>query len=256
VGAAVVPMNVLLKEREVGYHLVDSSAALLLAWHEFADAAHLGAEHAGAECVLVEPGDFETLLGRCDPVDDTVERAAADTAVILYTSGTTGTPKGAELTHQNLLRNVEVVIDLFGIDERAVMLGALPLFHSFGQTCALNATVAVGGVLTLLPRFEPGKALEIIERDRVTVFEGVPTMYAAMLNDRRATEGDVSALELCVSGGAATAAGNRDCHQTKIVFFCCSMLEQSPSMSSAGDQLVRLDLDRVVVARRAPSRPP
>ena len=203
VGAAVVPMNVLLKEREVGYYLGDSGAALLLAWHEFADAAHLGAEHAGAECVLVEPGDFETLLGRCDPVRDTVERAAADTAVILYTSGTTGTPKGAELTHENLLRNVEVVLGLFGIDERAVMLGALPLFHSFGQTCALNATIAVGGVLTLLPRFEPGKALEIIERDRVTVFEGVPTMYAAMLNDRRAAEADVSALELCVSGGAA-----------------------------------------------------
>jgi long-chain acyl-CoA synthetase len=77
------------------------------------------------------------------------------------------------------------------------------LFHSFGQTCALNATIAVGGVLTLLPRFEPSKALEIIERDRVTVFEGVPTMYAAMLNDRRAAAADMSALELCVSGGAA-----------------------------------------------------
>jgi long-chain acyl-CoA synthetase len=203
VGAAVVPMNVLLKEREVGYHLAHSGATLLLAWHEFADAAHLGAEHAGAECVLVEPGDFETLLRRCDPVDETVERAAADTAVILYTSGTTGTPKGAELTHENLLRNVEVVIDLLGIDARAVMLGALPLFHSFGQTCALNATIAAGGVLTLLPRFDAARALEIIERDRVTVFEGVPTMYAAMLNDPRAAEADVSALELCVSGGAA-----------------------------------------------------
>jgi long-chain acyl-CoA synthetase len=203
VGAAVVPMNVLLKEREVGYHLRDSGAALLLAWHEFADAAHLGAEHAGTECVLVEPGDFELLLGRCDPVRETVERAAADTAVILYTSGTTGTPKGAELTHENLLRNVEVVVGLFGIDERAVMLGALPLFHSFGQTCALNATIAVGGLLTLLPRFDAARALEIIERDRVTVFEGVPTMYAAMLNDPRAAEADMSALELCVSGGAA-----------------------------------------------------
>jgi long-chain acyl-CoA synthetase len=203
VGAAVVPMNVLLKEREVGYHLRDSGAALLLAWHEFADAAHLGAEHAGTECVLVEPGDFEMLLGRCDAVRDTVERGAADTAVILYTSGTTGTPKGAELTHENLLRNVEVVVGLFEIDERAVMLGALPLFHSFGQTCALNATIAVGGLLTLLPRFEPGKALEIIERDCVTVFEGVPTMYAALLNDRRAAETDVATLELCVSGGAA-----------------------------------------------------
>ncbi len=133
----------------------------------------------------------------------TVERAAADTAVILYTSGTTGTPKGAELTHENLLRNVEVVTGLFALDDRAVMLGALPLFHSFGQTCALNATIAVGGLLTLLPRFDPGKALEIIERDRVTVFEGVPDDVRGDAQPSSGRRDRRSSLELCVSGGAA-----------------------------------------------------
>ncbi len=202
-GAAVVPMNVLLKEREVAFYLGDSEAKVLLAWHEFADAAHAGAEQAGAECLLVEPGELETLLGRCEPVAEVADRRDHDTAVILYTSGTTGTPKGAELTHGNLLRNVEVSVGIFGLGERAVTLGALPFFHAFGQTCALNATIAVGGCLTLIPRFDGGRALEIIERDRVTVFEGVPTMYAAMLHHRRAAETDTSALEVCLSGGAA-----------------------------------------------------
>ncbi len=202
-GAAIVPMNPLLKDREVAFYLGDSDAKVLLAWHQFADAAHAGAEQTGVDCVLVQPGEFEGLFARCEPAREVTAREPDDTAVILYTSGTTGKPKGAELTHGNLLRNVEVSVDLFALDEHAVTLGALPFFHAFGQTCALNATVAVGGRLTLIPRFDGGKALEILERDRVTVFEGVPTMYAAMLNHPGAGEFDTSALEVCVSGGAA-----------------------------------------------------
>ena len=114
-GAVVVPMNILLKEREVAFYLEDSGARVLFAWHEFADPAHAGAEQANAECVLVEPGDFETLVARCEAVPEMAERTDADTAVILYTSGTTGTPKGAELTHGGLRRNAEVCVGLFGI---------------------------------------------------------------------------------------------------------------------------------------------
>ncbi len=202
-GAAIVPMNVLLKEREVAYYLRDSGAKVLVAWHAFADAAHAGADQTGADCVLVEPGTFEAMLERSEPLSEVAEREPHDTAVILYTSGTTGTPKGAELTHDNLLRNVAVSVDVFGIDERAVTLGALPLFHAFGQTCALNATIAAGGTLTLIPRFDGTKALEIIARDGVTIFEGVPTMYAAMLHSPDAADVDTSTLEACVSGGAA-----------------------------------------------------
>ena len=222
VGAAIVPMNPLLKEREVAFYLGDSEARVVLAWHQFADAAHAGAEQAGVECVLVEPGEFEALLQRCPPADEVINRQPEDTAVILYTSGTTGKPKGAELTHQNILRNVEVTVGLFGLDERAVTLGALPFFHAFGQTCALNATVSVGGTLTLIPRFEAGKALTILERDAVTVFGGVPTMYAAMLHHDAADTADASALEVCVSGGAAMPVEIMRAFEAK---FGCEILE-------------------------------
>jgi long-chain acyl-CoA synthetase len=221
-GAAIVPMNPLLKEREVAFYLGDSEAKVLLAWHQFADAARAGAEEAGVDCVIVEPGAFEQLLADAEPAPEVAERRPDDTAVILYTSGTTGTPKGAELTHSNLLRNVEVSVGLFELDERAVTLGALPFFHAFGQTCALNATVAVGGCLTLIPRFDGGKALEIMERDGVTVFEGVPTMFAAILHDPRADETDASGLEVCVSGGAAMPVEVMRAFEEK---FGCQILE-------------------------------
>jgi long-chain acyl-CoA synthetase len=91
----------------------------------------------------------------------------------------------------------------FDLGAGAVTLGALPLFHSFGQTCALNATIAGGGTLTLIPRFDPGKALEVIQRDRVNLFEGVPTMYAAMLHHPERERFDTSTLTLCISGGSA-----------------------------------------------------
>ncbi|HWF73929.1 MAG TPA: long-chain fatty acid--CoA ligase [Solirubrobacteraceae bacterium] len=202
-GGVVVPMNVLLKQREVAFYLRDSGAKLLLAWHGFAEDAQAGADEAAVECVLVTPGEFEHMVGTASPRTELAAAEDADTAVILYTSGTTGTPKGAELTHANLRRNCEIARDLFGLGDEAVTLGALPLFHSFGQTCGLNATIAGGGMLTLIPRFDPGKALEIIERDRVSVFEGVPTMYNAMLHHPEATNYDTSTLVVCASGGAA-----------------------------------------------------
>ena len=82
-------------------------------------------------------------------------------------------------------------------------MGCLPLFHVFGLTCGLNVSVATGAALTLLPRFDPAKALDIIQRDRVTIFEGVPTMYAAMLHLPDADPAQAATLQLCASGGAA-----------------------------------------------------
>jgi long-chain acyl-CoA synthetase len=202
-GAVVVPMNVLLKGREVAYYLGDSGARLVFAWHGFAEAARAGAEEAGSELVLVEPGRIEGEIAKHEPLDEVVARGGSDTAVILYTSGTTGSPKGAELTHDNLRRNAEVSAGLQEISSDDVILGALPLFHSFGQTCSLNAAVRSGALLTLLPRFEPGRALEIIERDGVTVFMGVPTMYGALLHAPGREDADLSNLRVCVSGGAS-----------------------------------------------------
>jgi long-chain acyl-CoA synthetase len=151
----------------------------------------------------VRPGDFEGTLAGAQPTRAVAARVGRDTAVILYTSGTTGQPKGAELTHSNLRCNVDVVARMLGVAADEVVLGALPMFHAFGQTCGLNASVAVGACLTLLPRFDPAKALAIIERDHVTVFEGVPTMYGALLNHPDRERYDTSTMRLCVSGGAA-----------------------------------------------------
>jgi long-chain acyl-CoA synthetase len=202
-GGVVVPMNVLLKGREVEFYLEDPEAKVLFAWHDFAEAAEKGAESAGTDVVLVKPGEFEELVGDQDPLEEMSERDAEDTAVILYTSGTTGKPKGAELTHSNMKKNAEVAVGLAGTTEDDIALGALPLFHSFGQTCNMNACIAVGAMMTQLPRFDPDKALEIIERDKVTIFQGVPTMYNAMLHSDKREDFDTSCLRLCMSGGSA-----------------------------------------------------
>ena len=202
-GGVVVPMNVLLKGREVEFYLSDPEAKLLFGWHDFADAAQKGADEAGAEAIIVKPDEFEKLVGDIEPQRELAEVDDDDTAVILYTSGTTGKPKGAELTHANLYRNADVATKLAQTSEKDVVLGALPLFHSFGQTCGLNATIRQGGLLTLIPRFDPAHALEIIQRDKVTIFQGVPTMFGGMLNSDRRDEFDTSSLKTCMSGGAA-----------------------------------------------------
>jgi long-chain acyl-CoA synthetase len=203
-GGVIVPMNILLKPREVHFYLSDPGAKQIFAWHEVAGAAEEGAAEAGAETIIVKPGEFEQLLAESSPSPDDAERDGSDTAVILYTSGTTGTPKGAELTHSNMLENCRHGgTELVRVSEQDVILGALPLFHSFGQTCCMNNAVRAGACLTMIPRFDPAKALEIIQRDRVTLFEGVPTMYHAMLHYPEREQYDVSSLRTCVSGGSA-----------------------------------------------------
>ena len=203
-GGVVVPMNPLLKSREIAYYLADSEAKLIFAWHGVADEAQLGAKEAEAEVIVVDPAGFGELMAAASAVPDVVDRDGDDTAVILYTSGTTGQPKGAELTHANLTRNVEVVCrDLIELTPDDVIFGGLPLFHSFGQTVGLNSAVSAGACLTLLPRFEPGQALRLLAEHRATVFAGVPTMYGALLAQPDRDLHDVTALRVCVSGGAA-----------------------------------------------------
>jgi long-chain acyl-CoA synthetase len=203
-GAVVVPMNPLLKEREMEYYLDDSGAKLLLAWPDAIAEAAAGAKAAGVDLLTVVPGEFEATLAAQEPTSDPVSRASDDTAVVLYTSGTTGKPKGAELTHGGLNRNQAVMArTLMEIGPDDVVMGCLPLFHVFGMGCGMNSAISSGSLLTLIPRFTPGKALEVIQRDQVTVFQGVPTMYAAMLGAPQREKYDVSTVRCCVSGGAA-----------------------------------------------------
>ncbi|MFF3565601.1 long-chain fatty acid--CoA ligase [Streptomyces sp. NPDC002574] len=205
-GGIVVPMNPLLKSREIAYYLGDSGARLLVAWHTAADEARAGAQEAEAEVLVVDPGGFDGLLAHTPAAEDLTDRRADDTAVILYTSGTTGHPKGAELTHANLARNRDVAAGLIRLSPDDVVFGGLPLFHAFGQTCTLNASVTAGACLTLLPHFRAEAALALLGEHGVTVLAGVPTILGRLLKPPDRDAYDVSRLRLSVCGGAAMPA--------------------------------------------------
>lgn len=216
-GGVVVPLNVLLTPDEVAYHLEDSDAVALIAWEGFAEAAsggfarvdtckHLIVAKADPKDVTADEGtyNFTALVAGSDPVTDLPDTMPDDTAVVLYTSGTTGHPKGAELTHFNLFYNADYSAHrLILYREDDVGLVTLPLFHSFGQTVLQNGLMRVGGCLVLLPRFDPKSAFELMQAHGVTIFAGVPTMYFALLNYPEADGYDLSKLRACVSGGSA-----------------------------------------------------
>jgi len=225
-GAAVVPLNVLFKGREVGYHLRDSQAKAFLCFEgtpmlPMAQAGKEGFDEA-PDCTAMAiitgdpaaPSPVEGLptLGQLvhgQPATfDTVQRSPDDTAVILYTSGTTGQPKGAELSHANMLLNARLSDTMYQALPHETHLVVLPLFHSFGQSVQMNAGFYYGATLVLLPRFEPQAALRAMQDEGVTFFAGVPTMYWALLNTPGAEEAFdlpriASKLHLAVSGGAA-----------------------------------------------------
>lgn len=213
-GGIVVPMNVLLKAPEIAYYLSDSGASVLIVWEDYAAEALKAAAEVGGVTVYVaqKPGSdvlpegsrnlFDLL--KEPPTSDMAQTGPEDTAVILYTSGTTGRPKGAELTHFNLFMCCEVsATRLVEFRDDDIALAVLPLFHSFGQSNVMNTTVYCGGTMTLVPRFDATRILEVIQRDRVTIFLGVPTMYFALLHQPGAEAYDLSSLRLCISGGAS-----------------------------------------------------
>ncbi|MBC7302154.1 MAG: long-chain fatty acid--CoA ligase [Nocardia sp.] len=202
-GAVAVPMNPLLKARELGYYLKDSGMSLVYGSEAAGGLVSQAAQATGIPALSVPdsgPADAD-LLGR--PIDEPVARKGDDAAVLLYTSGTTGSPKGAELTHDNMATNAATTVDtLVRTTPDDVVLGCLPLFHVFGLTCGLNAAVKSGALLTLIPRFDAETALRVLVRDKVTVLEGVPTMYSALLNSPDADSVDLSSLRCCIVGGA------------------------------------------------------
>src|SRR5659263_682482 len=195
-GMTMVPLNPLLMAPEVSYHLQDSDAVGLVTWEPFAAEAAKGAAAVSGMTtpgmttyVVNAPGSdarpegtasFLELLTAEDD-GDICPTSADDTAVLLYTSGTTGRPKGAMLTRFQLFMNCTVAGDLFEVRDDDVTLAVLPLFHVFGLSSVLNIAIRFGGTLSLVPRFDPKAVLDAIERDRATVFLGVPTMFFALL---------------------------------------------------------------------------
>jgi long-chain acyl-CoA synthetase len=210
-GAVAVPLNVMLKAPEVAFHLGDSRARLLITWEGILAEAVKGAQAAGLdEVYAVGHADdqggavpFEHLLAADAPRYEMAMRDPADTAVIVYTSGTTGRPKGAELTHLQLYMNADIPGRLFDIRPDDIVITALPLFHVFGLSSILHICVRFGCTMSLIPRFSPAAVLEAVQRDRATIFDGVPTMFADLLSCPDLDGYDLSSLRVAISGGAS-----------------------------------------------------
>jgi long-chain acyl-CoA synthetase len=215
-GATVVPVNVLFQQHEIEHYLADSEATVFFAFKLFEqDAAkacravdtchHLIIAGPREWMDVPEVGEnFMHLVMQASPEFDTHQTMPDDTAVILYTSGTTGAPKGAELTHFNLFFNAYYSArEVTKVEPGDVGLVVLPLFHSFGQTCLMNASILSGATMTLVPRFETEKTMEVIQRDKVKLLAMVPTMYFFLLNMPNWKDYDFTSVKMAVSGGAA-----------------------------------------------------
>jgi long-chain acyl-CoA synthetase len=225
-GATVVPLNVLLKGREITYHLEDSDAKAYFCFEGTADLpmgqnGHAGFENAErcehffmitADLGAASPVEgTETLmqaLGDQPATFESVATEATDTAVILYTSGTTGQPKGAELSHSNMVMNALASNRLFDSlsSQHDTHLLVLPLFHSFGQTVNMNAGFSTASTLVLLPRFDAEQALGLMQKESISFFAGVPTMYWGLLGALKEgadVEKIAGNMRRAVSGGAA-----------------------------------------------------
>jgi len=211
-GSRVVPLNTMLKASEIAYQLEDADAVALVVDEALLPEVQQALLQVETCQHLVVCGRwappqarlFDSLLDAAGSEIDTVQTMPDDTAVILYTAGVSGRPKGAELSHFNMFYNAAITADrLCSLTRSDVSLAALPFFHAFGQTCVMNATLYAGGTLSMLPRFGPDKALQLIERDRVTVLLGVPTMYWYLLHYPSSGKYDWTSLRLCCSGGAA-----------------------------------------------------
>jgi long-chain acyl-CoA synthetase len=206
VGATIVPMHLLLTPEENAYVLRDSGAKLLVAHSSQLENAVAAAKIAGVNVASVGPavpGISRLEEAATTPLRTYVSREAEDIAVIFYTSGTTGKPKGALLTHLNLVMNTTVnVFDIHDLRPDDVVMGCLPLFHTFGQTVGMNGTFRLGGTIVLLARFTGEAAIQLMVKENVTIFHGVPTMYIGLLEAASKAE-RLPDLRLCVSGGAS-----------------------------------------------------
>jgi long-chain acyl-CoA synthetase len=208
-GGVAVPVHALLKAEEIQYVLEDSGAKVLVCAAPLLGEGAKGAELAGVPVLAVMDGGdasverIDQKAFEVEPIEAIVPREPEDTAVILYTSGTTGQPKGAEITHLNVTMNVLASATYsFDIGPDDVVLGCLPLFHTFGQTCCMNTAFFVGASVVLLPRFDGAQALELLVKEKCTIFMGVPTMYVGLMEAAKSSEHRPT-LKSALSGGAA-----------------------------------------------------
>ncbi|MBI2438699.1 MAG: long-chain fatty acid--CoA ligase [Lentisphaerae bacterium] len=211
-GAVVVPLNLLLNPKEIAFILNDAGARALLYHSAFAPAvAALRPQTPGLEfyvCIgaSAAPPDlpWQALAEAGGAAPEVAFAPAEDLAVILYTSGTTGRPKGAMLTHRNLVSNCWSTQQALRVEPGAErFLVILPMFHAFAAMACMLVPLFTGSVIVPLPRFDPTRVVEIIAQERITIFMGVPSMYVALLHLGAEFVPKFASLKLCVSGGAA-----------------------------------------------------
>ena len=209
-GATTLPLHCLQGPEEIAYVLADAEAETLLALNVFEPL--IAAVRPRVPCLkrvfisgatgLADVGSFEGLVTPSRAEAPPCPAGPEDIAVLIYTSGTTGRPKGAMLTHDNLLFDADACRQVIDVTETDTFASVLPFFHSFGATICMILPLMQGAHTVLIPRFAPLAVLEVLERTRATVFAGVPSMYAVMLQMRTEREFDLGPLRIGVTGGA------------------------------------------------------
>ena len=226
-GGVVVPLSILLKKNEVLFFLKNSQTKMFFVYQGNKDlpifkesASLIKHDKSLPKLILIENNDLEKILPSelittynsfLKNKSESLEfhpSDPSDTAVIIYTSGTTGDPKGAELTHSNLGWNANLTGDLFEFNKEDIVLTVLPLFHIYGQSCLMNASIFKGLTNILVSRFDPNLVLNEIKKNKVTVFAGVPTMFWSLCNinkieKNRFDKSQNKSWRLAISGGAA-----------------------------------------------------
>ena len=210
IGAVVVPVNIMFKDREIAYQLEDSEAVAAIGWEGFANDLIAAGEKTESLKHLLLLGDnlppnsihLTKFIAESSPIEKIEDTQAGDLAVILYTAGVTGNPKGAELTHGAISYASKVMAQTLSFTSRDKILAVVPFFHSFGGSVIMNAGFSGASALVLAPKFNPQEALQIIQKHKATIFAGVPTMFQMLYDQPNCTDFDVSSLKYCLSGGS------------------------------------------------------
>ncbi|MBC8204863.1 MAG: long-chain fatty acid--CoA ligase [FCB group bacterium] len=214
VGAIVVPVNIMFKEREISYQLEDSEAIAAIGWEGFAPELIKSREKTESLKHLFILGEkipqgtisLTKFMAQSKPLTELEEVDEEDTAVILYTAGWTGHPKGAELTHSGLLNAVKQLVDTLRFTSKEKMLAVVPFFHSFGGVVVMNAGLYGGTTLILAPRFSPAEVMDLIQKEKISIFAGVPTMFQMLYDRTDSANYDCSSLRYCLSSGSALSS--------------------------------------------------
>lgn len=256
VGAVVVPLSILFKKQELIYHLEDAGATFFIAYQgteELPIAAHAKTAFKSVKSVkklllienpaLKKIADTEVLIYDSWIKNQKTSFAfygtkVTDTAVIIYTSGTTGQPKGAELSHSNLAWNADLGRHLFQFHTEDIALTVLPLFHIFGQSCMMNACIMEGISNVIVEKFNPETILDTLEKNKVSIFAGVPTMFwslnQTLLENPRNTASLSAYWRIAISGGAALPVAVLETFETNFkvpIFEGYGMSEGSPMVT-------------------------